>query len=46
MALLHLEVSSTSGGSDTGLIVISSLIFLGMIGTVGFLAWKNRKDQK
>jgi hypothetical protein len=38
--------ASTSSGSATPTIVISSLIVLGMIGTVGYLAWKNRKDDK
>jgi hypothetical protein len=26
------------------LIIVSSLLFLGMIGLVGYIAWKNRGD--
>ena len=46
MASLHLDVSGAPSSSPYGLIIVCSLIVLGMIGTVGYLAWKNRKDTK
>jgi len=39
-------VAAASSGSAMPTIVISALLLLGMIGTVGYLAWKNRKDSK
>jgi|GEM_PF-2362684 len=39
-------VNAASNGSATPTIVISTVLLLGMIGTVGYLAWKNRKDHK
>ncbi len=47
MTLLPLEVAqSSSDSSGLPIIVISVVLVLAMIGTVGYLAWKNRKDHK
>ena len=47
MTLLPLEVAHlSSDSSGMPKIVISVVLILAMIGVVGYLAWKSRKDQK
>ena len=47
MTLLPLEVAHTSAdASGRTTIIISVVLVLAMIGTVGYLAWKSRKDRK
>jgi len=47
MTLLPLAVAQqASDSSGLPTILIASFLILAMIGVVGYLAWKNRKDKK
>lgn len=47
MTLLPLEAAqNATDTSGLSTIIISIVLLLAMIGVIGYLAWRNRKDQK